>query len=106
MRLGIDVTKGAAAKPADYSNTAELGQMLYTEYVYAFELAAVLLLIAIIAAISLTMRKRANLKQQDVAAQVAVRREDRVRIVQVAAEKPSGPLRRTVAHRGRPGKTP
>jgi NADH-quinone oxidoreductase subunit J len=87
--LGVDVTAGAAAKPADYSNTAELGQKLYTEYVYSFELAAVLLLIAIIAAISLTMRKRANLKQQDVAKQVAVRREDRVRIVQVAAEKPA-----------------
>jgi NADH-quinone oxidoreductase subunit J len=87
--LGVDVTAGAATKPADYSNTAELGQKLYTEYVYSFELAAVLLLIAIIAAISLTMRKRANLKQQDVAKQVAVRREDRVRIVQVAAEKPA-----------------
>jgi NADH-quinone oxidoreductase subunit J len=49
----------------------------------------VLLLIAIIAAISLTMRKRPNLKQQDVARQVAVRREDRVRVVQVAAEKPA-----------------
>jgi NADH-quinone oxidoreductase subunit J len=89
--LGIDVTTGAAAKPADYSNTAELGQKLYTEYVYAFELAAVLLLIAIIAAISLTMRKRPNLKQQDVAAQVAVRREDRVRIVKVDAERPAPP---------------
>ena len=62
--------------------------MLYTEYVYAFELAAVLLLIAIVAAISLTMRKRANLKQQDVAKQVAVRREDRVRIVHVPPERP------------------
>jgi NADH-quinone oxidoreductase subunit J len=89
--LGVDVTTGAAAKPADYSNTAELGQMLYTEYVYSFELAAVLLLIAIIAAISLTMRKRANLKQQDIAAQVAVRREDRVRIVKVDAERPAAP---------------
>jgi NADH-quinone oxidoreductase subunit J len=89
--LGVDVEQGAAPKPADYSNTAELGQKLYTEYVYSFELAAVLLLIAIVAAISLTMRKRANLKQQDVAAQVAVRREDRVRIVQVAAEKPDAP---------------
>jgi len=60
--------------------------VLYTEFVYPFELAAVLLLIAIVAAISLTMRKRPNLKQQDVAAQVAVRREDRVRIVKVASE--------------------
>jgi NADH-quinone oxidoreductase subunit J len=87
--LGVDVTTGAAPKPADYSNTAELGKVLYTEYVYAFELAAVLLLIAIIAAISLTMRKRPNLKLQDVAKQVAVRSQDRVRIVKVAAERPA-----------------
>ena len=87
--LGVDVEAGALAKPAEYSNTSELGQVLYTEYVYAFELAAVLLLIAIIAAIALTMRKRANLKQQDVAKQVAVRREDRVRVVSVPAEKPA-----------------
>ena len=86
--LGLDVTTGAQAQPANYSNTAELGKLLYTDYVYPFELAAVLLLIAIVAAISLTMRKRAGLKLQNVAKQVAVRREDRVRIVKVAAEKP------------------
>ena len=86
--LGVDVTTGAQAQPANYSNTAELGKLLYTDYVYPFELAAVLLLIAIVAAISLTMRKRAGLKLQNVAKQVAVRREDRVRIVKVAAEKP------------------
>jgi NADH-quinone oxidoreductase subunit J len=89
--LGVDVTVGAVAQPATYSNTADLGKVLYTEYVYPFELAAVLLLIAIVAAISLTMRKRAGLKQQDIAKQVAVRREDRVRIVQVAAERPATP---------------
>jgi NADH-quinone oxidoreductase subunit J len=84
--LGTEVDKVIAARPADYSNTAELGQLLYTEYVYPFELAAVLLLIAIVAAISLTMRKRAGLKQQDVAAQVAVRSQDRVRIIKMAPE--------------------
>jgi NADH-quinone oxidoreductase subunit J len=84
--LGVDVTVGATPLPAEYSNTAELGKVLYTEFVYPFELAAVLLLIAIVAAISLTMRKRPNLKQQDVTAQVAVRREDRIRIVKVASE--------------------
>ena len=57
--------------------------MLYTEYVYPFELAAMLLLVAIVAAISLTMRKRAGLKLQDISKQVAVRSEDRVRIVKV-----------------------
>jgi NADH-quinone oxidoreductase subunit J len=93
--LGVDVTVGAQPLPADYSNTAELGKLLYTEYVYAFELAAVLLLIAIVAAISLTMRKRPGLKQQDVAKQVAVRREDRVRIIKMPAEgtsKPESPV--------------
>ncbi len=89
--MGIDVTNGAQMKPPGYSNTAELGKMLYTEYVYPFELAAVLLLIAIVAAISLTMRKRPGLKYQDVAKQVAVRREDRVRIVKVPAEKAAEP---------------
>ena len=54
--------------PANYSNTAELGKVLYTDYVYPFELAAVLLLIAIVAAISLTMRKRAGLKLQNISA--------------------------------------
>jgi NADH-quinone oxidoreductase subunit J len=83
--LGLDVTTGAAAQPADYSNTAELGKELYTRYVYAFELAAVLLLIAIVAAISLTMRKRPGLKLQNISKQVAVRAADRVRVVKVDA---------------------
>jgi NADH-quinone oxidoreductase subunit J len=72
-----------ARAPAEYSNTEMLGNLLYTEYVYAFELAAVILLVAIVAAIALTMRHRPGLKVQDVAKQVAVRREDRVRIVNV-----------------------
>jgi NADH-quinone oxidoreductase subunit J len=73
--------------PADYSNTKELGAVLYTQYVYAFELAAVILLLAIVAAITLTMRKRPGLKVQNIAKQVAVRREDRVRLVKVEASK-------------------
>ena len=85
---GADVNAVAKGLPADYSNTAELGKLLYTEYVYPFELAAVLLLVAIVAAISLTMRKRAGLKQQNVARQVAVRAADRVRIIKMDAEKP------------------
>ncbi len=66
---------------ADYSNTAELGAILYTEYVYPFEIAAVILLVAIIAAISLTLRRRPDTKYVDPATQVKVRREDRVRLV-------------------------
>ena len=86
--LGVEVTEGAVAQPATYSNTAELGKLLYTEYVYPFELAAMLLLIAIVAAISLTMRKRTGLKQQNIARQVAARAADRVRIVKVAPVRP------------------
>jgi NADH-quinone oxidoreductase subunit J len=76
-----------AATPEGYSNTKALGAVLYTEHVYAFEIAAVILLLAIIAAITLTMRKRPGLKVQDIAAQVAVRAKDRVRIVKMDAEK-------------------
>ncbi|MCZ6880209.1 MAG: NADH-quinone oxidoreductase subunit J [Gammaproteobacteria bacterium] len=73
--------------PADYSNTEALGAVLYTEYVYPLELAAVLLLVAIIAAIALTMRRRPGLKKQNIARQVAVRAEDRVRLVKMKTEK-------------------
>ena len=89
--IGLDVTTGATAHPATYSNTAELGKVLYTDYVYPFELAAVLLLVAIVAAISLTMRKRPGLKQQNISKQVAVRSQDRVRIVKVEATRPDAP---------------
>ncbi len=63
----IDAHRGVVAPlPADYSNTLELGTVLYTHYVYPFELAAVLLLVAIVAAIALTMRQRTGLKVQDI----------------------------------------
>lgn len=73
--------------PANYSNTKELGRLLYTEYVYPFEIAAVILLVAIVAAIALTMRRRKDTKYQNPAQQVAVRREDRVRMVKMPSEK-------------------
>jgi NADH-quinone oxidoreductase subunit J len=85
--LGLDASRGPAPEPAGYSNTLALGSVLYTRYAYPLELAAVLLLVAIVAAISLTMRHRAGLKHQDISRQVAVRREDRVRIVKMDAEK-------------------
>jgi NADH-quinone oxidoreductase subunit J len=85
--LGIDASRGGTPHPADYSNTLELGRILYTRYAYPLELAAVLLLVAIVAAIALTMRHRPGLKQQDVDAQVAVRASDRLRIVKMDAEK-------------------
>jgi NADH-quinone oxidoreductase subunit J len=79
-----------APQPAGYSNTKELGRLLYTEYVYPFEIAAVLLLVAIVAAIALTLRKRKETKYVDPAAQVAVRRQDRVRLVAMPAERRPG----------------
>jgi NADH-quinone oxidoreductase subunit J len=75
------------ALPADYSNTRELGRVLYTDYVLAFEIAAVILLVAIIAAIALTLRRRKDSRYQDPSAQVRVRREERVKLVSMPAEK-------------------
>ena len=71
---------------AGYSNTKALGRVLYTDYVYPFELASVVLLVAIIAAIALTMRKRKDSKFQDPSQQVKVKRADRVRMVSVPSE--------------------
>ena len=85
--LGIDAGRGATPTAATYSNTLELGRVLYTRYAYPFELAAMLLLVAIVAAIALTMRRRPGLRKQDVSRQVAVRRADRLRIVKMDAEK-------------------
>jgi NADH-quinone oxidoreductase subunit J len=73
--------------PADYSNTRELGRLLYTEYVYPFEIAAVILLVAIVAAIALTLRTRKTSKYIDPARQVEVRRQDRIRMVNMQTEK-------------------
>jgi NADH-quinone oxidoreductase subunit J len=84
---------GLAAMPTPpdpgkaYSNTKELGRLLYTDYVYPFELAGVVLLVAIVAAIALTLRRRKDIKGQDPAKQVAVKRADRVRMVSMPAEK-------------------
>ena len=86
-RQTAETGAGLAKHAAGYSNTKELGRLLYTDYVYPFELAAVLLLVAIVAAIALTLRRRRNVKSQNVAKQVAVKRSDRVRIVSVASEK-------------------
>jgi NADH-quinone oxidoreductase subunit J len=87
--LGIESLEPAAAATTE-SNTRALGELLYSEYLYPFELAAVLLLVAIVAAIVLTMRHRTGHKAQDVAAQVSVRAQDRIRIVKMPAEKKEG----------------
>ncbi len=91
LMLGVvtgDIFSSAAmsepvAKAADYSNTKALGSVLYTEYVFAFEVAAVILLVAIVAAISLTMRKRPETKYQNPSDQIKVRKADRLRIVKM-----------------------
>ncbi len=72
---------------AGYSNTKELGRLVYTEYVYPFEIAGVILLVAIVAAIALTLRGRKPSKYIDPARQISVRREDRVRIVSMPSER-------------------
>ena len=69
-----------------YSNTRQLGLVVYTHYAYAFEVSAVILLAAIIAAISLTLRRRKDSRYQNPSEQVKVRREDRVRLVSMPAE--------------------
>ncbi|WP_127476817.1 NADH-quinone oxidoreductase subunit J [Sulfurivermis fontis] len=85
--FGLEQVAVPVPHGADYSNTRELGLLLYTTYVYPFEIAAVILLVAIVAAIALTLRRRGGTKTQNIAEQVAVRRDDRVRLVQMDAEQ-------------------
>lgn len=70
----------------NYSNTKELGRLIYTHYVYPFELAAVILLVAMVAAIALTLRRRPGVKKQDIAEQVKAKKSDRLRIVSMKSE--------------------
>ncbi len=85
--FSLEAMPSPPAQAADYSNTKELGRLIYTEYVYAFELAAVILLVAMVAAIALTLRHRTDKVSLDPGKQVMVRREDRLRIVKMASEK-------------------
>jgi len=85
-------SKGAAAvsaPPANYSNTKALGSVLYTDYVFPFELAAVILLVAIVAAIAVTLRSRKETKYQDPRAQLAASKASRLRIVKDSSPRPS-----------------
>jgi len=84
--FGLQAFPGPSEPGPGYSNTKELGLLLYTDYAYPFELAAVLLLVAIIAAIALTLRKRKDTKYQDPARQALVKRSDRVRLVSMPSE--------------------
>jgi NADH-quinone oxidoreductase subunit J len=85
-RLGLDTSAAPAPRPEGYSNTLELGKLLYSQYLYPFEIAAVILLVAIVAAITLTMRQREGQKVQDITRQVAVRAKDRLRVIKMDAE--------------------
>jgi len=87
-RFGVEVFPVPAPHSADYSNTRELGELLYTNYLLPFEAAGVILLIAIIAAVALTLRTRPGIKTQNPAAQVRVRRDESVRLVKMKSEKP------------------
>ena len=86
-QFGLEKMADPAAKAADYSNIKELGGVLYTDYLYPFEIAAVILLVAIIAAIVLTMRKRKKRQTMQPEEQVQVKRNERVRMVKMPAEK-------------------
>lgn len=83
--FGLDIVPSPHPHPADYSNTKEIGLLLYTVYVYPFEIASVILTVAIVAAITLTLREKKS-KSQNIAEQVKVRAQDRVRIVKMASE--------------------
>jgi len=84
----IDTPVPSEADPAAaVSNTKELGRLLFTDYVYPFELASVILLVAIIAAVMLTLRQRKETKAMNPSDQVAVKRNDRIRIVRMRSEK-------------------
>jgi NADH-quinone oxidoreductase subunit J len=85
--FGLDRYAAPVRKAADYNNTAELGEFLYTKFLYPFEIAGLVLLVAIIAAIALTMRGTRQIKNPKPERQVDVRRDDRVRIVKMPAEK-------------------
>ena len=85
--FGLEAMPAPPAAAETYSNTREIGRVLYTDYVYPFELASLVLLVAMVAAVALTLRKRKGLKSIPPSEQVAVRREGRVELVKMQAEK-------------------
>jgi len=84
--FGLDIIAAPIAHGADYSNTKEIGLLLYTVYVYPFEIASVILTVAIVAAITLTLREKKS-KSQNISEQVKVKKSDRLRIVKMGAVK-------------------
>ncbi|MPS28480.1 NADH-quinone oxidoreductase subunit J [Pigmentiphaga sp.] len=72
--------------PADFNNTRAIGVAMYTEYIYAVEIAAVILLVGMVAAIALTLRRRSDVKVTRSSEQIRVRRQDRVRLVSIPSQ--------------------
>ena len=87
-RFGTDMFPIPQPNPVGYSNTRELGELLYTNYLLPFEVAGVVLLVAIVAAVALTLRTRPGIRTQDVGQQVRTRRDESVRLVKMKPEKP------------------
>lgn len=85
-RFGLEHYPKPQPSVADYANTEAIGQQLYTSYMYPFEIAAVILLVGIVAAIGLTLRRRPEKKTQNISRQLQVKREERVRLVSMDAE--------------------
>ncbi|WP_332672457.1 NADH-quinone oxidoreductase subunit J [Aromatoleum sp.] len=85
--FGLEAMPTPPAAQGGYSNTRELGRLLYTDYVYPFELASLLLLVAMIVAVTLTLRKRKGVKYVNPSEQVLVRRDERVELISMSAEK-------------------
>ena len=88
-QFGLERMPDPEPKPIDYSNTRELGRLLYTFYIYPFEIAALVLLVAMVAAITLTMRKRKDTKFQEPSEQIKTQAKDRLRIIKMPAERKS-----------------
>ena len=86
--FNVDSMPRPPGHPESYSNTQELGSVLYTDYVYPFEIAGIILLVAIVAAIALTLRRRPETRYQRPAQQISVTKEDRLRIVTMDTETP------------------
>jgi len=89
-KFGLDAFPAPPSNPDGYSNTKAVGELLYTHYLLAFEVAGVILLVAIIAAIALTLRKRTEAKRQNPAMQVRVQRDERIRLVKMDPEPRQG----------------
>ena len=85
--FGLEAMPAPPAAAETYSNTREIGRVLYTDYVYPFELASLVLLVAMVAAVALTLRKRKGLKSIPPSEQVAVKREGRIELVKMQAER-------------------